>query len=215
MFGLPGQTLEQALDDIRIAIEQQPTHLSVYQLTIEPNTLFHAKPPVLPDDDVTWNMQQALQALLATNGYRQYEVSAYAQPGRECRHNLNYWQFGDYLGIGAGAHEKLTDATGITRTWKLKNPESYLSKAGTPAAVGGEQHLTRADAIAEFMLNALRLTGGFPAALFTERTGLALDAVEANLRHAERKNFIARNATDIRPTEQGRRFLNNLIELFI
>ena len=215
MFGLPGQTLEQALDDIRIAIEQQPTHLSVYQLTIEPNTLFHAKPPVLPDDDATWNMQQALQALLATNGYRQYEVSAYAQPGRECRHNLNYWQFGDYLGIGAGAHEKLTDTTGITRTWKLKNPENYLSKAGTPAAVGGEQHLTRADAIAEFMLNALRLTGGFPAALFTERTGLALDAVEANLRHAERKNFIARNATDIRPTEQGRRFLNNLIELFI
>ena len=141
--------------------------------------MFHAKPPVLPDDDATWDMQQALQALLATNGYRQYEVSAYAQPGRECRHNLNYWQFGDYLGIGAGAHGKLTDATGITRTWKLKNPEDYLSKAGTPTAIGGEQRLTHADAIAEFMLNALRLTDGFPAALFTERTGLALDAVEA------------------------------------
>ncbi|MBI3574376.1 MAG: oxygen-independent coproporphyrinogen III oxidase-like protein [Gammaproteobacteria bacterium] len=215
MFGLPGQTLEQALTDIRIAIEQQPTHLSVYQLTIEPNTLFHAKPPVLPDDDATWDMQQALQALLATNGYRQYEVSAHAQPGRECRHNLNYWQFGDYLGIGAGAHDKLTDADRITRRWKLKRPEDYLLKAGTLAAIGGEQRLTRADAIAEFMLNALRLIDGFPTALFIERTGLALDAVEASLRRAEQQDFIARNAAAIRPTEQGRRFLNNLIELFI
>ena len=215
MFGLPGQTLEQALSDVRIAIEQQPTHLSVYQLTIEPNTLFYAKPPVLPDDDATWDMQQALQALLATNGYRQYEVSAYAQSGRECRHNLNYWQFGDYLGIGAGAHGKLTDTDGITRRWKLKRPEDYSSKASTPTAIGGEQRLSHADAIAEFMLNALRLTDGFPAALFTERTGLALDAVEASLRHAEQQGLIARNATAIRPTEQGWRFLNNLVELFI
>ena len=215
MFGLPEQTLEQALIDIRIAIEQQPTHLSVYQLTVEPNTLFHAKPPVLPDDGATWDMQQALQALLATNGYRQYEVSAYAQSGRECRHNLNYWQFGDYLGIGAGAHGKLTDTDGITRRWKLKRPEDYLSKAGTPTVIGGEQRLTRADTIAEFMLNALRLTGGFPAALFTERTGLAPDAIETSLRHAEQQGLIARNTTDIRLTEQGRRFLNNLIELFI
>ena len=215
MFGLPGQTLKQALADVRIAIEQQPTHLSVYQLTIEPNTLFHAKPPVLPDDDATWDMQQALQALLATNGYRQYEVSAYAQLGRECRHNLNYWQFGDYLGIGAGAHGKITTGNNITRRWKLKHPEDYLSKAGTPMAIGGEQRLTHADAIAEFMLNALRLTDGFPAALFAERTGLAPDAIETDLRHAEQQGFITRNATAIRPTEQGQRFLNNLIELFI
>ena len=215
MFGLPGQTPEQALTDVRIAIEQQPTHLSVYQLTIEPNTLFHAKPPVLPDDDATWDMQQALQALLATNGYRQYEVSAYAQPGFECRHNLNYWQFGDYLGIGAGAHGKITTDNNITRRWKLKHPEDYMSKAGMPAAIGGEQRLTHADAIAEFMLNALRLTDGFPAALFAERTGLAPDAIETDLRHAEQQGFITRNATAIRPTEQGQRFLNNLIELFI
>ncbi|MBI3575463.1 MAG: oxygen-independent coproporphyrinogen III oxidase-like protein [Gammaproteobacteria bacterium] len=215
MFGLPGQTFEQAFADVRIAIEQQPTHLSVYQLTIEPNTLFHAQPPVLPDDDATWEMQQALQALLATNGYRQYEVSAYAQLGRECRHNLNYWQFGDYLGIGAGAHGKITAGNNITRHWKLKHPEDYMSKAGIPAVIGGEQRLTHTDAIAEFMLNALRLTEGFPAALFTERTGLASDAVEASLRHAEQRDFIARNAAAIRPTEQGRRFLNNLIELFI
>jgi oxygen-independent coproporphyrinogen-3 oxidase len=215
MFGLPGQSLEQSLSDIRTAIAQQPTHLSVYQLTIEPNTLFHAQPPVLPDDDVTWDMQQALQAELAGTGFRQYEVSAYAQPGFECRHNLNYWRFGDYLGIGTGAHGKLTDVDGITRRWKLKHPEDYLSKAGMPTVIGGEQRLTRADAVAEFMLNALRLTEGFPVSLFTERTGLAFDAVETNLRHAEQKKFLTRNATIIRPTEQGRRFLNNLIELFI
>ncbi len=215
MFGLPWQTLEQALTDVRIAIEQRPTHLSVYQLTIEPNTLFHAQPPALPDDDATWEMQQALQALLATNGYRQYEVSAYARPGFECRHNLNYWQFGDYLGIGAGAHGKITTDNNITRRWKLKHPEDYLSKTGTLAAIGGEQRLTRADAIAEFMLNALRLTEGFPVSLFTERTGLAPDAVEASLRHAEQQGLVTRNATAIRPTEQGQRFLNNLIELFI
>ncbi len=215
MFGLPGQTPEQALTDVRIAIEQRPTHLSVYQLTIEPNTLFHAQPPVLPDDDATWDMQQALQAALAEAGYRQYEVSAYARPSFECRHNLNYWIFGDYLGIGAGAHGKLTDAGGITRRSKLRHPEDYSSKAGTTAAMGGDQRLTRADAIAEFMLNALRLTDGFPAALFIERTGLAFDAIEINLRHAEQQGLIARNAMAIRPTEQGRRFLNNLIELFI
>ena len=215
MFGLPEQTLEQALADMRAAIEQQPTHLSVYQLTIEPNTLFHAKPPVLPDDDAIWDMQLAIQAELGTAGFKQYEVSTYARPGFECRHNLNYWQFGDYLGIGAGAHGKLTDTDGITRRWKMKRPEDYSSKAGTPAAIGGEQRLTRADAIAEFMLNTLRLTGGFPATLFTERTGLTLDTIEASLRHAEQRDLIARNATTIHPTEQGRRFLNNLIELFI
>ena len=215
MFGLSGQTLEQSLSDIRTAIAQQPTHLSVYQLTIEPNTLFHAKPPVLPDDDATWDMQQALQAELAAAGFKQYEVSAYARPGFECRHNLNYWQFGDYLGLGAGAHGKITTGNNIARRWKLKRPEDYLSKAGMPAVIGDEQRLTQADAITEFMLNALRLTGGFPIVLFTERTGLAPNTIEANLHHAEQQGLIARNTTAIRPTEQGRRFLNNLIELFI
>src|SRR3989344_3582228 len=143
MFGLPDQTVEQAVSDVRTAIQLHPSHLSVYQLTIEPNTLFHAQPPTLPDDDVAWEMQSQLQAELAAADYRQYEVSAYAKPGYECRHNLNYWKFGDYLGIGAGAHAKITDATGITRLWKVKQPNDYLLYAGTPQGIGGEQKLSR------------------------------------------------------------------------
>src|SRR3990172_545076 len=136
MFGLPDQTVEQALADIRTAIQLCPTHLSAYQLTIEPNTLFHARPPTLPDNDSTWDMQSQLQTELAAADYRQYEVSAYARPGYECRHNLNYWKFGDYLGIGAGAHAKITAASGITRLWKVKHPGEYLRTAGTPESIG-------------------------------------------------------------------------------
>jgi len=215
MFGLPGQTVEQAVSDIRIAIEQQPTHLSVYQLTLEPNTLFHAKPPVLPDDDAIWDMQQAIQAELAAAGFRQYEVSAYARPGFECRHNLNYWTFGDYLGIGAGAHGKLTCNDTITRTWKIKRPEDYLVKAGTDAAVGGTQTLSPDDVAFEFMLNALRLSDGFPISLFTERTGLPLAAIEPALCLAEAKKLIVRDADMLRPTDTGRRLLNDLLLLFL
>ncbi len=215
MFGLPNQTIEQALTDMRTAIAQLPTHISTYQLTIEPNTLFHAHPPVLPDDDATWEMQQELQALLAASGYRQYEVSAYAKPGFECRHNLNYWQFGDYLGLGAGAHGKLTRDDTITRTWKVKRPEDYLDKAGTTTAIGGTQTLAPDDAAFEFMLNALRLTDGFPAALFAERTGLPLSAIEPVLRQAEAKGLIVRDADTIRPTATGRRLLNDLLLLFL
>ena len=215
MFGLPGQTLEQALADVRAAIEQQPTHLSVYQLTIEPNTLFHAKPPMLPDDDAIWDMQQAILAELAAAGFKQYEVSAYARPGFECRHNLNYWQFGDYLGIGAGTHGKLTHDGAITRTWKLKRPEDYLDKAGTTMTIGGTQTLTPDDAAFEFMLNALRLTGGFPAALFAERAGLPFSIIEPALRQAEAKGFIVRNVDTIRPTATGRRLLNDVLILFL
>lgn len=215
MFGLPGQTLEQALADIRTAIAQQPTHLSVYQLTIEPNTLFHTQPPVLPDDDTTWDMQRTIQAELAATDFRQYEVSAYARPGFECRHNLNYWQFGDYLGIGAGAHGKLTHADTITRTWKLKRPEDYLEKAGSDAATGGMQTLVPGDVAFEFMLNALRLTKGFPVSLFTERTGLPLSAVSPALRQAEAKGLIERDANHIRPTADGRRLLNDVLLLFL
>jgi oxygen-independent coproporphyrinogen-3 oxidase len=215
MFGLPGQTVEQAVTDIRTAIAQQPTHLSAYQLTIEPNTLFHARPPQLPDDDTIWDMQQALQAELAAAGFGQYEVSAYAQPARECRHHLNYWRFGDYLGIGAGAHGKLTRADAIARTRKLKHPDAYLKAAGTPHGLGGRQTLTMADAAFEFMLNALRLTGGFPVSLFAECTGLPLAAIEPALRLAEAKGFIARDAERIRPTDAGRRLLNDLLLLFL
>jgi oxygen-independent coproporphyrinogen-3 oxidase len=231
MFGLPGQTVEQALADMRTAMALRPTHLSAYQLTIEPNTLFHARPPTLPDDDTTWEMQSRLQTELAAAGYRQYEVSAYARPGYECRHNLNYWKFGDYLGIGAGAHAKITaagDAQGcasvarggtpgatITRLWKVKHPNEYLSAAGTPESIGGEQQLSRHDAAAEFMLNALRLVDGFPSPLFQERAGLPISACEPELALAENQGLIEWDAQAIRPTPQGRRFLNNLLELFV
>jgi len=215
MFGLPGQTVEQALADMRTAMALRPTHLSAYQLTIEPNTLFRARPPTLPDDDITWEMQSQLQTELAAAGYRQYEVSAYARPGYECRHNLNYWKFGDYLGIGAGAHAKVTDRTGITRLWKVKHPNEYLSAAGTPESIGGEQKLSRHDAVAEFMLNALRLVDGFPSPLFQERAGLPISACEAKLTLAENQGLIEWDTQSIRPTPQGRRFLNNLLELFV
>ena len=215
MFGLPGQTVEQALADMRTAMALRPTHLSAYQLTIEPNTLFHARPPTLPDDDITWDMQNQLQTELAAADYRQYEVSAYARPGYECRHNLNYWKFGDYLGIGAGAHAKITNASGITRLWKVKHPNEYLSAAGAPTSIGGEQQLSRHDAAAEFMLNALRLVDGFPSPLFQERAGLPISACEPELALAENKGLIEWDARAIRPTPQGRRFLNNLLELFV
>ena len=231
MFGLPGQTVEQALADIRTAIDLRPTHLSAYQLTIEPNTLFHARPPTLPDDDTTWEIQSRLQTELAAADYQQYEVSAYARPGYECRHNLNYWKFGDYLGIGAGAHAKITaagDAQGcasvarggtpgatITRLWKVKHPGEYLRTAGTMESIGGEQKLSRRDAVAEFMLNALRLVDGFPSPLFQERAGLPISACEPELAQAENQGLIEWNARTIRPTPQGRRFLNNLLELFV
>ena len=215
MYGLPRQTVEQALADVQTAVAIQPAHLSVYQLTIEPNTLFHAKPPVLPDDDTSWEMQNQIQDLLAEQGYKQYEVSAYAKPGYECRHNLNYWRFGDYLGIGAGAHGKITGTQGITRLWKTKHPGNYMEKAGTSAALGGIHNLAPQDAAAEFLLNALRLTQGFASSLFQERTGLALSIVEESLRLAETKGLLNRDHATIRPTELGRRFLNDLQVLFL
>ena len=215
MFGLPQQTPDEALADLRTALTLKPAHLSVYQLTLEPNTLFHAQPPALPDDDVIAAMQDALQAELADAGFAQYEVSAYAQAGRRCRHNLNYWQFGDYLGIGAGAHAKITDAQGITRLWKVKQPREFLEAAGTPAALGGEQRLGTDDAVFEFMLNALRLTDGFSPALFAERAGLPLAALEPALAQATARGLIARNADAIRTTPLGQRFLNDVIALFL
>ncbi|MHB8536064.1 MAG: radical SAM family heme chaperone HemW [Sulfuricaulis sp.] len=214
MFGLPQQTPDEALADIRTAIGLQPSHLSVYQLTLEPNTLFHAQPPALPDDDSAWEMQNRLQAELAAADYRQYEISAYAKPGYECRHNLNYWTFGDYLGIGAGAHAKITDAGGITRLWKLKQPNDYLRAAGTPAGIGGADKLLREHIVTEFMMNALRITAGFPSRLFAERTGLPISVVAKPLEQAERDGLIGWDAQSLRPTETGLRFLNNLVALF-
>jgi putative oxygen-independent coproporphyrinogen III oxidase len=214
MFGLPGQTVEQALADMRCAIDLGPTHLSAYQLTIEPNTLFHVRPPALPDDDSVWEMQSQLQAILAAADFRQYEVSAYARPGYECRHNLNYWKFGDYLGVGAGAHAKITDASGITRLWKVKHPNDYLNTAGTPGSIGGADKLSREHAVTEFMMNALRITAGIPSPLFTERTGLPISVVTRSLHEAERKGLITWNTESLRPTDAGFRFLNDLVALF-
>ena len=214
MFGLPQQTVEQALSDMRTAIGFQPTHLSAYQLTIEPNTLFHVHPPALPDDDSTWEMQSRLQAELAAAGYRQYEISAYAKPGYECRHNLNYWKFGDYLGIGAGAHAKITGAGSIMRLWKVKQPNDYLRAAGTAAGIGGEDRLSHEHIVTEFMMNALRITAGIPSRLFAERTGLPFSVVARPLEQAERRGLITWDTESLRPTDTGLRYLNNLVALF-
>jgi putative oxygen-independent coproporphyrinogen III oxidase len=216
MFGLPGQSPEQALADVRRALALVPTHLSLYQLTLEPQTPFHARPPAnLPDDDTLAVMQETLQGELAAAGFGQYEVSAYARAGHECRHNRNYWQFGDYLGIGAGAHAKITNALGITRLWKRKQPQDFLAHAGTPAATGEERHLVPDDAVFEFMLNALRLTQGVPITLFGERTGLEYSRVGKLLARASALGFLEETPGRILPSVQGRRFLNDLIALFL
>ena len=217
MFALPGQTLQSARQDLHTAISLAPTHLSYYQLTIEPNTLFHSHPPELPDEDLAWAMQCEGQVQLAGAGYTQYEVSAYAQKTRECRHNRNYWQFGDYLGIGAGAHDKITDMAqqSITRSWKVKHPDSYLSKAATAQRIAGTRHLQQDDAILEFMLNALRLTDGFTTKLFQQHTGLPLSSVTATLQEAESKGWLSWQDDSIRPTEEGQRLHNDLVGLFL
>lgn len=217
MFGLPGQTVAQALADLEQAIALEPTHISHYQLTIEPNTGFAHAPPRLPDHDTLWEMQERCQARLAAAGYLQYEVSAYARAGHRCRHNLNYWLFGDYLGIGAGAHAKISDAQHqrIVRTAKLRHPREYLDKAATPARIASERILKRREAGFEFMLNALRLNEGFPVALFAQHTGLPLTVVEGPLRAAEQKGLITWDLQQIRATELGWRFLNDLTALFL
>jgi oxygen-independent coproporphyrinogen-3 oxidase len=215
MFGLPQQTPEQALADIDTALAEAPTHLSVYQLTLEPNTLFHAQPPRLPDDETIFAMQQALQARLAEAGFRQYEVSAYAQPGFECRHNRNYWEFGDYLGLGAGAHGKLTTADGIARTWKVKQPTDYLTHAGSAAACGGTRTIPATELPGEFMLNALRLKQGFAKTLYAERTGLDLKALRPTLDAAKQRGLLVETDTHLAPSDLGYRFLNDLIGLFL
>ena len=218
MFGLPGQSVAQALADLEQAIALRPTHLSHYQLTLEPNTRYaHTPPANLPDHDALWEIQQHCQARIAAAGYGQYEVSAYAQAGHRCRHNLNYWLFGDYLGIGAGAHAKISSAQHqrIVRTAKLRHPREYLAKAATPARIASERSLSRREAGFDFMLNALRLNDGFPVALFAEHTGLALNVVEKPLQQAEAKGLIERDLHHIRPTELGQRFLNDLTALFL
>ena len=215
MYGLPGQTTAQLHDDLVRALALAPEHLSYYQLTLEPNTLFYAQPPALPDEDVLASMQERVEQQLAAADYEQYEVSAYARPGRQCRHNLNYWTFGDYLGIGAGAHGKLTGHDSLVRLWKVKHPREYLARAGQAAAIAGEQQLADHDRVAEFMLNALRLTRGFESTLFESHTGLPLSTAGPQLQAACERGLLLQTGDTIRPSELGRRFLNDLVQYFL
>ena len=215
MFGLPGQDQDAARADLATALTFNPPHLSLYQLTLEPNTAFYRQPPVLPGEDAIATMQDALQARLAEAGLGQYEVSAYAREGHASRHNLNYWRFGDYLGIGAGAHGKLTRHDGIVRLAKTRQPKRYMETAGTDAAIDEQRTLTPDDAVFEFMLNALRLHEGFEPALFTARTGLSLAAAEPALTRAQGQGLVERDVHRIRPTAHGRRYLNDTIALFL
>jgi oxygen-independent coproporphyrinogen-3 oxidase len=216
MFGLPQQTAEQALDDVATATALNPGHISYYQLTLEPNTLFHNTPPPLPDEELLWQIESSGQQALAEAGYRQYEVSAFSREGMECRHNINYWQFGDYIGIGAGAHGKITHPDRrVERRWRLRDPEGYLTKAGTAEGLAGSKLLGSADLITEFMLNALRLHDGVPPELFTQRTGLALEEIEGRLQQAVERGLLHYSAEAIRPSANGRRFVNELVALFL
>ncbi len=216
MYALPEQSREQALNDVRRAMALAPAHLSHYQLTLEPNTEFHARPPKLPDSDSAWDMQLACQAELTAGGYAQYEVSAYARDGRQCRHNLNYWRFGDYLGIGAGAHGKLTDASGrVTRLWKLKHPETYLKSAGTPAALGGVDAVAETDLAFEYMLNRLRLTEVFALEDFRAATGLSPALLTPGLERGRSLGLLDEAALGWRVTPRGQAYLNDLQALFL
>ncbi|OJY89920.1 MAG: YggW family oxidoreductase [Lysobacterales bacterium 63-13] len=217
MYALPGQELAGAANDVQQAIALAPTHISHYQLTIEPNTAFAARPPTLPDSDAAWDMQEHCQQLLADAGYAQYEISAYAQAGRRSRHNLNYWQFGDYLGIGAGAHGKLTDAaTGsIRRRAKQRTPRAYLQHAGQSRGITSEATLASIDLPFEYMMNALRLVDGVPMGEFAQRTGLGPEAIADTLARAHAQGWIDNDPAILRTTETGQRFLNDVIALFL
>ena len=210
MYGLPGQSIAMAAADIAEGLRHGTPHLSAYQLTIEPNTVFHAHPPKLPEHDASADMQRMIEDALAAAGFEHYETSAFAKPGRRCRHNLNYWTFGDYLGIGAGAHGKLSFADRIARHERAKQPREYLGNAAA-----AERVLAAREIPFEFMLNALRLVDGFPLALFAERTGLPAAAAEPGLRAAEAKGLVARDLARVRPTERGRHFLDDLVGLFL
>lgn len=215
MHGLPEQSLHDAAQDIKDALGFQPPHFSWYQLTIEPNTLFYHQRPTIPEDEILWDIQECGKKIIAAAGLKQYEVSAYALPGKECQHNLNYWEFGDYLGIGAGAHSKITDTERgiITRHWQVKNPKNYLDPAGK--MTGNHSVLSNNDIIFEFMLNALRLTNGVPLSLFTERTGLPIDLIKDKLTIAQNNLLLEKSSTMLKTTEHGQKFLNDLISLFL
>jgi len=215
MYALPQQSLTGAAADLDAAFALAPEHLSYYHLTLEPNTEFHARPPPLPDADAAWAMQEQGQALLAQRGYEQYEVSAYARTGRRCRHNLNYWEFGDYIGVGAGAHGKRTGAGGIRRRARQKHPRGYLEAAGTAAALQEDKVVPAAELPFEFAMNALRLNEGFRPQDFEQRTGLSYAALAQPLARALGQGLIEQPGAAVRPSERGRAFLNPLVEMFL
>ena len=220
MYALPHQTMAEARNDIETAIAYGVSHISAYHLTLEPNTLFHRYPPPLPDDDLSAEMQLMIEQTLAHGDYANYETSAFARSGRESRHNMNYWMFGDYLGIGAGAHSKISFADRIVRQMRYKQPRDYLAKM-TPDMTASdspvmEQHeVERNDRGFEFMMNALRLTEGFATETFMERTGLPITNIQRQLDEAERRQLIERDYQRIAPTLAGRRFLNDLLQIFL
>ncbi len=215
MHGLPGQSLEEAVADVQQAIALGPTHISWYQLTIEPNTVFYRDPPVLPEDDTLWAIQEAGQELLAAKGYGQYEVSAYAKAGRECRHNRNYWEFGDYLALGAGAHGKVTRADGVFRYNKTRLPRDYLAAASSGKFTASSGFVRDEELVFEFMLNALRLRDGVPAELFAQRTGLSLSLIEARLADLRARGLLQAEKSRLACTATGFNYLNTVLEEFL
>ena len=215
MYALPSQTLAEARHDLETALAFAPPHLSLYHLTMEPNTVFAKYPPALPDDDLSADMQDMIAEVTGVAGYDHYEVSAYARAGRRARHNLNYWQFGDYLGIGAGAHSKISFPHRILRQARYKQPASFIEAAKRGNPVQEEHEIGRTDMGFEFMLNTLRLTGGFDPNLFGERTGMSINTITKSLNEAEAKGLIYRDHKLIKPTELGQRFLSDLQEVFL
>ncbi|WP_293659782.1 radical SAM family heme chaperone HemW [Rhodoferax sp. OV413] len=215
MYALPGQTLAQLDEDLATALQFAPPHISVYHLTIEPNTYFAKFPPQIPEDDTAYAMLDRITEATAAGGLDRYEVSAYARAGHRCAHNLNYWQFGDYLGIGAGAHSKISFAHRVVRQVRFRDPARYMAQALQGQAVAQDEDVARADLPFEYMLNALRLRHGFGLRDFTERTGLAITAIQKGLEEAERKGLIERDFARVRPTARGFDFLSDLQEIFL
>lgn len=214
MFGLPGQSPEQAIADLDTAIDLAPSHLSWYQLTLEPNTVFHRYPPVLPDDDSLWEMHQSGLARLASGGYQRYEISAFSQPDRQCQHNLNYWGFGDYIGIGAGAHGKLSWPNGeILRTRKTRQPLHYLDIQRIPCVE--RRDIPIAERPLEFMLNAMRLVEGSDSALYERHTKLPFSELSATLKQLSQQGLVQQTGTRFQPTEKGLQFHNDILLAFM
>ena len=215
MYALPGQTVGQALADVGEVLAHRPQHVSAYHLTIEPNTYFHRYPPQVPDEDAAADMQEQIEILLGSYGYRHYETSAFAQPGCQCRHNTNYWRFGDYLGIGAGAHSKISFRDRIVRQMRYKQPREYLQKVASGVPCLTDQEVETEALPFEFMMNALRLTDGVDRTMFAERTGLAIASIAAPLRRAVELGLLVDSHQRLQPTLKGQRFLNDLLSLFI